>query len=92
MKKKLTQTQVLAKELAKRSFTSKQASALLGITRLAEIKRRVDEAVASFGYMPLIFTNYPSVNTRYGITRIAEYYVPAHLKKEYKLFLKLFFI
>lgn len=96
--KKLTQTQVLAKELLKRSLTGKQIENELGIMnykgRIFDIR---DATYLSDAFdkmigtpMDILKTKMIEKKTRWGVSKIAVYKIAKQYRKEYKRFVKEF--
>lgn len=93
MKKKLSQVQVLAKELAKRPLTGKQIENELGILNY---KGRIfDLRNLSFCWDGMFFvvddvldTEMIEKKTRWGKSRIARYFIYKKYMRAYKSFLK----
>ena len=91
---KLSQVQVLAKELAKRPLTGKQIENELGIMnykgRISDLRLKMWLETSSTTLNPIVATEMVKKETRWGKSRIARYYILPHCMREYKKFLKQF--
>lgn len=93
MKKKLTQVQVLAKELTKRSLTKRDIRKL-GIDNAGDcvmkIRDKIDCSRLNAWGWEVIQTDMVKVKTRSGYSRIAVYSINKAYRREFKKFVKEF--